>query len=231
MAAAALFDRPTRFLLCSDDPAATGLPFTDANVRWDRCTGAAACLSAIECRQVDAVVIAAHGDHAWTIQLLTAAHSLARDGRVRLFAWAPAGVWEHKAMYQAGAAELLEGDPVPADQVLRVWARLKRNRPATAASPHLLCHGDLTLDPERFRAARNGRTIRLSTFQVELLAALIRRPHDVFTREELAATIWAGRPLNMANVRTCFRRLRHALNGPGERELIRNVRDRGYVLD
>ncbi|MCW3798026.1 winged helix-turn-helix domain-containing protein [Sphingomonas sp. BN140010] len=231
LGAGPLFERPTRFLLCSDQAAASAVPFTDPNVRWSGCTGAAACLSAIEGRQADAVVIAVEGEQAWAVQLLTAAQSLARHGRVRLFAWAPAGATEPKALYQAGAAELLEGAPVPADQVLRVWARLEPHRRATVASAHLLRHGDLTLDPERFRATRGNRSIRLSTFQVELLAALMHRPHHVFSRDELAESIWAGRALNMANMRTCFRRLRHALNGPGERELIRNIRDRGYVLD
>lgn len=90
--------------------------------------------------------------------------------------------------------------------------------------------GDLALDPSRFKAWRNGRTILLSALQVQLLALMMEQPAHVFSREELEQRLWHGRTLEMANLRTCFRRLRHALNGPGERELICNVRQQGYVL-
>ena len=95
----------------------------------------------------------------------------------------------------------------------------------------VLLHADLKLDPGRYRAWRGDRPVRLSSFQVELLQLLMQRPGHLFTREELARTIWSGRHLEMANVRTCFRRLRQALNASGERELVHNVPGRGYALD
>jgi two-component system response regulator MprA len=96
--------------------------------------------------------------------------------------------------------------------------------------PPLLRFGDLTLDPSRFKAWRGGRTILLSALQVQLLSLMMARPSHVFSREELEQTLWHGRTLEMANLRTCFRRLRHLLNGPGEVELICNVRQQGYAL-
>jgi len=99
-----------------------------------------------------------------------------------------------------------------------------------AADPALLRFGDLTLDPTRFKAWRNGRTILLSALQVQLLTLMMARPDHVFTRDELERALWTGRTLEMANLRTCFRRLRHSLNAPGERELICNVRQQGYAL-
>jgi two-component system response regulator MprA len=94
----------------------------------------------------------------------------------------------------------------------------------------LLRQDDLTLDPARFMAWRNGRAILLTAFQVQLLELLMRQPDHVFSRDELQSTLWQGRKLDMANLRTCIRRLRGVLNGPGERELVRNVRQHGYVL-
>ena len=94
----------------------------------------------------------------------------------------------------------------------------------------VLRFGDLTLDPGRFKAWRNGRTILMSTLQVQLLSLMMARPTHVFTRDELEQTLWQGRTLEIANLRTCFRRLRHALNAPGETELICNVRQQGYAL-
>jgi DNA-binding response OmpR family regulator len=90
--------------------------------------------------------------------------------------------------------------------------------------------GDLSLDPGRFKAWRNGRTILLSALQVQLLSLMMAQPAHVFSREELEQALWQGRTLEMANLRTCFRRLRQALNAPGERELICNIRQQGYVL-
>lgn len=94
----------------------------------------------------------------------------------------------------------------------------------------MLRFADLLLDPSRFKAWRGGRTILLSALQVQLLQLMMAQPHHVFSREELEQALWQGRTLEMANLRTCFRRLRHALNGPGERELIFNVRHQGYAL-
>ncbi|WP_162789181.1 MULTISPECIES: winged helix-turn-helix domain-containing protein [Sphingomonas] len=96
--------------------------------------------------------------------------------------------------------------------------------------PALLRFADLSLDPTRFKAWRNGRTILLSALQVQLLSLMMARPTHVFSRDELEQLLWQGRTLEMANLRTCFRRLRQALNAPGERELIGNVRQQGYVL-
>jgi two-component system response regulator MprA len=102
--------------------------------------------------------------------------------------------------------------------------------PDPAHEPSLLRFRDLTLDPSRFKAWRNGRTILLSALQVQLLSLMMARPGHVFSREELEQALWHGRTLEMANLRTCFRRLRHLLNAPGERELICNVRQQGYAL-
>lgn len=102
--------------------------------------------------------------------------------------------------------------------------------PDPQSDPTLLRFADLTLDPTRFKAWRNGRTILLSALQVQLLTLMMARPDHVFTRDELERALWTGRTLEMANLRTCFRRLRATLNAPGERELICNVRHQGYAL-
>ena len=59
---------------------------------------------------------------------------------------------------------------------------------------------------------------------------MLERPHHVFSHSELEEQLWNGRAIDGANLRTCMRRLRHALNVEGEVELVRNVRQAGYVL-
>ena len=49
----------------------------------------------------------------------------------------------------------------------------------------LLRFADLSLDPSRFKAWRNGRTILLSALQVQLLTLMMARPTHVFSREDL----------------------------------------------
>jgi len=230
-ASAGIFESATHLVLCTGEQERAAVPFSDPKVRWSRCTGVADCLGAIEQGVADGAVVGTAGDQSWVLQLLTAAQPLARNSRMGLFAWVPADFLEPKAYFRAGAAELLHGDPVMDDDVVRLWARLETLRSASAEETSILRHGDLTLDPARFKAWRGSRLLRLSTFQVELLGAMMRRPHHVFTRDELAELVWTGRSLDMSNVRTCFRRLRQVLNADGEVELVRNVRDRGYVLD
>lgn len=89
---------------------------------------------------------------------------------------------------------------------------------------------ELVLEPDGFRARRGGRVIRLSALQMRLLTILAERPTHVFTAGELEQLLWNGRRVSPAALRATMKRLRSVLNGPGEAELIGNVRGAGYVL-
>ena len=50
--------------------------------------------------------------------------------------------------------------------------------------------GDLEVDPEGFRARKNGRNLDLTATEFRLLLELARRPGQAFTRELLLERVW-----------------------------------------
>ncbi|MCO4763564.1 MAG: response regulator transcription factor [Myxococcales bacterium] len=76
----------------------------------------------------------------------------------------------------------------PRELMSRIGAVLRRCQavatPATAAAT-TLTHGDLGLDEERFEARWAGELVTLTVTEFGLLAALLRRPGRVFSRDEL----------------------------------------------
>lgn len=84
--------------------------------------------------------------------------------------------------------------------------------------------GLLQVDAESYLARFNGRLLSLSTSQIELLAFLLANPSKVLTREELAKVIGLGRPRSV-DVLLC--RLRQSVG----RNFIRNVRNKGWIID
>jgi len=110
----------------------------------------------------------------------------------------------------------------------RLRALLRRHQ----SSYDVLSFADLTMDPETHRVERAGRNLTLGPTEFRLLDLLIRNPRKVFSREDLLKRIW-GQNIHV-EIRTIdvhIRRLRKAINGPGELDLVRTVRAAGYALD
>ncbi|GBR34304.1 MULTISPECIES: response regulator [Gluconobacter] len=110
----------------------------------------------------------------------------------------------------------------------RLRALLRRHQ----SSYDRLSFADITLDPETHRVERGGRMLSLGPTEYRLLDLLIRNPRKVFSREDLLRRIW-GQNIHV-EIRTIdvhIRRLRKAINGPGEMDLVRTVRAAGYALD
>jgi len=79
---------------------------------------------------------------------------------------------------------------------------------------------------------RAGREVHLGPTEFRLLHYLLQHPGRVFSREQLLDAVW-GRDVYVEarTVDVHIRRLRKALNGDGETDLIRTVRAAGYALD
>ncbi|ONK10637.1 winged helix-turn-helix domain-containing protein [Streptomyces sp. MP131-18] len=111
--------------------------------------------------------------------------------------------------------ELLAAAPAPAS------ASAPAPRPAPAEA-------GITVDPEERTAAVDGRPLRLTYLEFELLAHLVGHPHRVYTREQLVATIWGYGPVgDQRTVDVHVARLRRKL-GAAHRERIVTVRRVGY---
>jgi DNA-binding response OmpR family regulator len=71
-------------------------------------------------------------------------------------------------------------------------AHAMRAEPAPAGE--VIKAGELEIRPSEFLAIAGGRTLSLSIRELDLLAALARRPDRIVSREELYRTVW-GEPL------------------------------------
>jgi len=112
----------------------------------------------------------------------------------------------------------------------RIRALLRRA--VTPASRGTLAYSGLSMDQDAHRVSRNGRALHLGPTEYRLLEFFLQNPRRVFTREQLLDAVW-GRDIHVEprTVDVHIRRLRKAINGEGEPDLIRTVRTAGYALD
>ena len=130
----------------------------------------------------------------------------------------------------AGADDYVAKPFSPTELISRIRAVLRRIRPAL--SDHVLSYADLRMDLTAHRVTRGGKNIHLGPTEFRLLRYLMEHPGRVFSREQLLDAVW-GKDVYVEarTVDVHIRRLRKALNGDTEQDVIRTVRAAGYALD
>ena len=118
----------------------------------------------------------------------------------------------------------------PAELLARIRALLRRANPAP--SDETLRCGDIRMDLAAHKVRRGERGIHLGPTEFRLLRYLLEHQGRVFSREQLLDAVW-GRDVfvEARTVDVHIRRLRKALNGKGEQDLIRTVRAAGYAIE
>ena len=112
----------------------------------------------------------------------------------------------------------------------RMRALLRRSR-AIQDAGRLDFH-DISLDLAEHRVQRNGRALHLGPTEFRLMEFFLRHPRRVFSREELLDAVWGSNiHVEPRTVDVHIRRLRKAVNGDGELDVVRTVRAAGYALD
>jgi len=119
----------------------------------------------------------------------------------------------------------------PRELVSRIGAVLRRSRPGAQAvghEQHVLRHGDLSLNEERFEARWRGQVLTLTVTEFGLLSALLRRPGKVFSRDELMDRMYRfDNHVSDRTVDSHVRRVRRKFAGA---EVVETVHGVGYRL-
>jgi two-component system, OmpR family, phosphate regulon response regulator PhoB len=118
----------------------------------------------------------------------------------------------------------------PTELVARLRAVMRRAQPSR--SEETLRFADVTMDLAAHRVSRNGRAVHLGPTEYRLLKFFLQHPGRVFSREQLLDQVWGHDVyVEPRTVDVHIRRLRKALNAPGEADVVRTVRSAGYALD
>ena len=132
---------------------------------------------------------------------------------------------------ELGADDYVTKPFSPRELATRVKTVLRRARP-TAPPRERITLGSLVLDAARHEAQRDGRLLRLTAREFELLWFLASNPNRVCSRDQLMARVWGySSALDTGTVTVHVRRLREKLEADASRpELIETVWGVGYRL-
>jgi DNA-binding response OmpR family regulator len=110
----------------------------------------------------------------------------------------------------------------------RLETALRRPR---LAQPQVLRYSDLEVNLETRAVTRAGKDISLSAREYDLLVALLRSPHRVFTRDQLLDQVWGtDRFVGPGAVETYISYLRAKVDQGFSTRLIQTHRGAGYSL-
>ena len=131
----------------------------------------------------------------------------------------------------AGADDYLP-KPFAFPELLARVRALARRPPEKKAEETVLRAGNLALDPVRHEVRRGGERIDLTAKEFALLATLMQRPGQVFTRSVLLDSVWGGTTGAYTNVVDLYvHYLRKKLDAGEGISHIRTVHGTGYTFD
>lgn len=129
-----------------------------------------------------------------------------------------------------GADDYVTKPFAPEELIARIRAVMRRAR--LALSEERLTYGVIEMNLTEHKVARKNRPVVLGPTEFRLLRHFMEHPGRVFSRDQLIDSVWGhGIFVDSRTVDVHIRRLRKALNGKDEQDVIRTVRSVGYALD
>ncbi|MDE8347073.1 MAG: response regulator transcription factor [Acidocella sp.] len=133
------------------------------------------------------------------------------------------------AGFEAGADDYLGKPFDPRILLARIRAMLRRAQPPASLTGPLQL-GDAIFDPVRAELIGPQNRIRLSGAELSLLMAFAARPHEILSREALAAALDLD-DVNERAIDVQVTRLRRKIErDPREPRFLHTVRGKGYIL-
>ncbi len=133
------------------------------------------------------------------------------------------------AGFEAGADDYLGKPFDPRVLLVRIRAMLRRTTPAPSPAGPLQL-GDATFDAARAELVTPNGRIRLTGAELALLVAFASRPHEILSREVLAAALEMDEASERA-IDVQVTRLRRKIEpDPREPRFLHTVRGKGYIL-
>jgi two-component system phosphate regulon response regulator OmpR len=133
------------------------------------------------------------------------------------------------AGFEAGADDYLGKPFDPRILLARIRAMLRRAQPPALSSGPLQL-GDAVFDPARAELVSPTARTRLTGAELSLLTALAARPHEILSREALAAALGLD-DVNERAIDVQVTRLRRKIESdPREPRFLHTVRGKGYTL-
>jgi len=132
--------------------------------------------------------------------------------------------------YRAGADVALPSESSPLLVAAGLEALVRRAGPTQTRVVRV---GGLTVDRDARTAHVDGRAIKLTRLEFDLLATLSSEPRRTFTRAELTRLVWDYEPQAAGPSRTVHshaHRLRQKLKQAGAQEMVQTVRGVGWRL-